>query len=341
MSFRKIRLSIGRVTVALAIAPLMLAGIALPASAQQPAADPAPSRGRPLVIATGAVTGLYYPAAGAICRIMNQERVRHGYRCLVEATSGPVYNLNALRSGEADMALVQSDWQRMAYKGEGRFAAAGPFGELRAVASLHMETLVLLARPEAGIGALADLKGKRVNHGPRGSALRNLADMAIMAAGLKEKDDEAEEMGPDQSVKALCDGGLDAAFLAVGHPNSAVDQAITSCGAVPVPLSGPAMDTLLAEHPELAVATVPAALYKGLENDVATIGVVATLVARADADDAAVAEIVWVLTRETEDLAAQHPLFSSIDQSRLPTAGRTAPLHPAAEKATATPPKSK
>lgn len=341
MTFRKIRFAISRMTAALFIAPLSLAAMVVPALAQQQAADPALSRGRPLIVVTGAVTGLYYPAAGAICRVMNHDRVRHGYRCLVEATSGPVYNLNALRSGEADLALVQSDWQRMAYKGEGRFVAAGPFGELRAVATLHMETLVLLARPEAGIGALADLKGKHVNHGPRGSALRNLADMAILAAGLKEKDDEAEEMGPDQSVAALCDGSLDAAFLAVGHPNAAVNQAITSCGAVPVPLSGPAMDALLAEHPELVVATVPAALYKGLENDVATIGVAATLVARADTDDVAIAEIVRVLTQEGDDLAAQHPLFSTIDQAHLSTAGRTAPLHPAADKAPATPPQAK
>lgn len=263
---------------------------------------------------------------------MNQERVRHGYRCLVEATSGPVYNINALHTGEVDVALVQSDWQRMAHQGEGRFAAAGPFTELRAVASLHAETLVLVARPEAGITGLADIKGKRVNHGPRGSALRNLVDLALSAANLSEKDDEALEMAPDEAVTALCEGDLDALFLAVGHPNGALTRTISACGAMPVPLAGPDIDKLLQDHKELISAKVPAALYPGLEEDIATIGVAATMVVRADADDGAVAELVRVLTGQQVELARQHPLFSTMTVETMAELGRTAPLHPAAEK---------
>lgn len=321
---------VGRLCALVLLAlPLLHSG----AAAAQDAAAPSADRGRPLIVAAGAVTGLYYPAAGAICRLMNQERVRHGYRCLVEATSGPVYNVNALHSGEVDVALVQSDWQRMAYQGEGRFAAAGPFAELRAVASLHAEALVLVARPEAGLTGLSDIKGKRVNHGPRGSALRNLVDLTLSAVGLSDKDDEAAELAPDEAVTALCEGDLDALFLAVGHPNGALARAIAACGATPVPLAGPALDKLLEEHKELIPAKVPAALYPGMEDDVATIGVAATLLVRADADAGAVTELVTILTGQQAELARQHPLFSTVTGEMMAQLGRTAPLHPAAEKA--------
>ncbi len=301
---------------------------------------PNPLPAKPFIVATGTVTGIYYPVGGALCRVMNQTKAQHGWHCLVEATDGPVYNLNALRSGEADAALVQSDWQRMAFKGEGRFAPAGPFKELRAVATLYPETLTLLAKPEAQIKGLSDLKGKRVNYGPTGSALRNLAALVMGAAGGEPPSGEGD-MPPDDAAAALCDGQLDAAFFAVGHPNGTVRRAVAECGAILLPVFASGQDKLLAEHPELVVATIPASLYPEQVEDVATLGVAATLVVRADADPAAVTALVDILKKGDGGLESQHPAFGLMDRAALSNAGRTAPLHSAAEKAYAAAPERK
>ena len=62
--------------------------------------SPAPAREQSFVtIGTGVVTGLYYPAGGAICRLINRTRAQHNIRCAVEATDGSVFNLTALRGG--------------------------------------------------------------------------------------------------------------------------------------------------------------------------------------------------------------------------------------------------
>jgi TRAP transporter TAXI family solute receptor len=286
---------------------------------------------KPFVLATGVVTGVYYPVGGALCQLVNRTKAQHGRHCLVEATEGPVYNLNALRSGEADAALVQSDWQRMAFKGEGRFAAAGPFAELRAVATLYPETLTLIARPDAEIRGVAELKGKRVNYGPQGSALRSLTSIVLDAFGQDIAPGNGDTP-PDDAAQALCEGQLDAAFFAVGHPNGTVRRAMSECGAVIVPITGAALDKLLSDHPEMVQATVPASLYPGQQEDIATVGVAATLVVRADADDGAVAELARVLKEEGQTLAIQHPAFTMVDPKGLADIGRTAPLHRAAEK---------
>jgi len=34
-----------------------------------------------VTIGTGGVTGVYYPAGGAICRLVNMDRQEHGIRC--------------------------------------------------------------------------------------------------------------------------------------------------------------------------------------------------------------------------------------------------------------------
>jgi uncharacterized protein len=320
---RTVRRTIRRSALS-AMVVAMLSPVA--ATAQQ-----TPPGRRPMVIASGVVTGLYYPMAGAICRQVNQERMTHGYHCLVEATGGPVQNLNALRDGDADMAIIQSDWQAAAYRGEGRFAGAGAFADLRAVATLHPETVTLLVRPEAGIEALAGLKGKRVNLGPRGSALRNLVDTVLDAAGVRGLG-EGEEIAPDEALQALCDGDLDAAFFAVGHPNAAIHTATAGCGAVAMPITGEGIDKLLASRPDMVRAAIPASVYSGIDEDVPSIGVAATLVVRAGADDAMVAEVTRVLLERRPELADQHPVFQGLEAEGMADRGRTAPLHPAAEK---------
>ncbi|WP_094456556.1 TAXI family TRAP transporter solute-binding subunit [Niveispirillum lacus] len=300
--------------------------LAVPSMAQQPQPGP-----KTVLVASGTVTGLYYPVAGALCRQMNQERPRHGLRCLVEATDGPVQNLAALRSGDVDLALIQSDWQAVAVRGEGRFSGTGPFKELRAVATLHAETITLLVRPEAEIDDLSKLKGKRVNLGPRGSALRNLSDLVIGAAGVRLPDDA--DMAPDVALAALCAGQLDAAFFAVGHPNASVMQATVQCGAVPLAVAGPGIDKLLSQRPDLTPADIPANLYPGVQEAVSSIGVAATLVTRADVPDETIREVVRVLLEERSELVEQHPVFNGLTRDTMADRARTAPPHPAAAAA--------
>jgi TRAP transporter TAXI family solute receptor len=78
------------------------------------------------------VTGVYYAAGGAICRLLNKDRKDHGIRCSVESTGGSVFNINTIRGGELDFGLAQSDWQFHAYKGSSAFKDRGAFDELRA-----------------------------------------------------------------------------------------------------------------------------------------------------------------------------------------------------------------
>ena len=86
-----------------------------------------------ITIGTGGVTGVYYPTGGAICRLVNKGRKKHGIRCSVESTGGSIYNINTIRGGELDMGVAQSDWQHHAYNGTSKFKDKGAFKGLRAV----------------------------------------------------------------------------------------------------------------------------------------------------------------------------------------------------------------
>jgi TRAP transporter TAXI family solute receptor len=85
-----------------------------------------------ITIGTGGVTGVYYPTGGAICRIMNKMKKTTGVKCTVESTGGSVYNINAIKKGELDFGIAQSDVVYQAYNGEGKFKGK-PFKGLRVV----------------------------------------------------------------------------------------------------------------------------------------------------------------------------------------------------------------
>src|SRR6056297_1737154 len=103
-----------------------------------------------IAIGTGGVTGVYYPTGGAICRLVNRNRAEHGIRCGVESTGGWIFKINAIRGGELEFGVAQSDWQYHAYNGTSRFEEQGPLEDLRAVFSVHPEPFTVVARADAG-----------------------------------------------------------------------------------------------------------------------------------------------------------------------------------------------
>ncbi len=255
---------------ALAAALAVSAGLASPsAMAQQ----------KFVTIGTGGVTGVYYAAGGAICRLMNKDRAKTGIRCSVESTGGSVYNVNTIKAGELDFGVAQSDVQYNAVKGTSQFKDAGAVSELRAVFSVHPEPLVVLARKEANVKSLADFKGKRFNVGNPGSGTRATVETLLDASGMKMGDFSlASELKADEHGPALCDNKIDGFAYVVGNPSANIQDPTTTCGAKLVNITGPAVDKLVKMYPYYAMATIPGGMYAANPEPTTTYGVVATFV---------------------------------------------------------------
>ena len=118
------------------------AGIAMTAALMS---APAVAQQKFVTIGTGGVTGVYFAAGGAICRLVNKDRAKHGIRCSVESTGGSVFNVNTIKAGELDFGFTQSDVQYNAVKGLGSYKDAA-YGDLRAVFGVHPEPFTVVAR---------------------------------------------------------------------------------------------------------------------------------------------------------------------------------------------------
>jgi TRAP transporter TAXI family solute receptor len=286
-----------------------------------------------VTIGTGGVTGVYYPAGGAICRLVNKDRAKHGIRCSVESTGGSVFNINTIKAGELDLGVAQSDVQFNAAKGAGGFQKDGAFRELRAVFALHPEPVTVVARKEANAKSFADFKGKRFNVGNPGSGTRASLEELIAAMGWKLSAFAlASELKADEHGPALCDGKIDGFFYLVGHPSANIQDPTTVCGAKLVPVTGPAVDKLVKQHPYYAHATIPGGMYPGNPQDTKTYGVLATVVSSSKVPADTVYAVVKAVFDNFDEFKKLHPAFGALTPQSMVKDGLSAPLHDGAVK---------
>ncbi len=284
-------------------------------------------------IGTGGITGVYYPTGGAICRLMNKLRKETGIRCSVESTGGSIYNINAIRAGELEFGVAQSDWQYHAYNGTSKFKEQGAFKDLRAVFSIHPEPVTIVARDDSGIKNILDLKGKRVNIGNPGSGTRGTWEVIEEALGWKRSDLKlAAELKSAETGQALCDNKIDAYFWLVGHPSALTQETLASCPSHLVDARAPALDKLVEERPYYSFATIPGGMYPGQDEDVQTWGVRATLVTSAKVPEEVVYTLVKAVFDNFDAFKKLHPAFAHLNEKEMITASLSAPLHPGAVK---------
>ncbi|MGL4231041.1 MAG: TAXI family TRAP transporter solute-binding subunit [Casimicrobium sp.] len=281
-----------------------------------------------ITVGTGGVTGVYYAAGGAICRIVNKDRAKHGIRCSVESTGGSVFNINTIKGGELDFGFAQSDVHFNATKGVAQFKDSGAFGDLRAVFSVHPEPFTVVARKEANIKSFADFKGKRFNVGNPGSGTRASMEELLTTMGWKMSDFSlASELKADEHGPALCDGKIDGFFYGVGHPSANIQDPTTSCGAKLVSLTGPAVEKLVGEKAYYARATIPGGLYPNNPDATTTYGVLATLVASSKTPADTVYNVVKAVFENFDEFKRLHPALGNLKPENMVKDGLSAPVH--------------
>jgi TRAP transporter TAXI family solute receptor len=286
-----------------------------------------------VTIGTGGVTGVYYPTGGAISRMVNKKAKIYNLKVTVESTGGSVFNINAVMNGDLEFGIAQSDRQFQAVNGLKEWEGK-PQKKLRAVFSIHPESVTLIATDASGIKTLADLKGHRVAIGNPGSGQLGNSRDALALAGLDEKKDiKAEYLKAVEAASALQDERIDAYFYTVGHPNGSIKEA--TAGRIKVHLVPiPDVQPLIAKYPYYAKAFIPMKFYPNAtnkEDKVPTFGVKATLITSADISD----DIVYAITKEVFDnleaFKKLHPAYSVLTKKNM-LEGLSAPIHPGAVK---------
>jgi TRAP transporter TAXI family solute receptor len=318
----------------------LFALLLLAAAGTAAAAEPAK-----LVVSAGPKGDPALAFAQQLCQLVNQQQRRHGISCEVKESAGAVESLQALDAEEAQVAFARADLIEQAMtgtgvfrdrgpvRGSGRERRGGPNQDLRALFALQVETLIVLARTDSGIKAVTDLKGKRVNIGPPGSASRLMYDLIAPALGWTPREFAiAAELKAGDQGDALCRNRVDAVLYVGANPDAMVRSTAEACNAVFVPVAGREVEALDREKPFLVRAPVPGGLYKGAAREVPTVGLAVVAATSSTVDARIVREAARAVFDNLARIHRIDPIFARLEPRRMTADGLVAPLHDGAAK---------
>ncbi len=290
------------------------------------------SAGRRYVsIAAGRVSGAFFPMAGSIARTTRKPLRVKGIRVSAESTAGQAQNAVLISQGEYELAIIQNVVAAEAIKGS-KPLFSRPLTNLAGVCALAFQAVHLLARPEAGINTLADLKGKKVGLGLTGSGTRLNAHHLLTAWGLKPADLAAvQSLRPAQAMEYLKTGRLEAAFFtaAAGEANLVSLAAQTPLKLVPI--EGPNVEWLISRYPGYEKQVIAGGTLKGNPKNVPTVSITALLITRRDLEEGLVGDILEAVFDNLTKLGRYDPDLAGLSLEKA-VLGLTLPWHPEAQK---------
>ena len=263
-----------------------------------------------LNLATGGTAGTYYPIGGSIADILT----KNGINAAAQATGASVANINMLKDGQVELAIVQNDIAYYALNGKEMFE--DKVEGLTALAALYPETCQFVVRQDSGISSIDQLKGKRIAVGAAGSGAEANARQILATYAITYDDCSPQFLSFAEGAYALKDNTVDAAFVTAGAPTASIQDVATQIPITILPIDDVHAKSLADKYPFYSATTIPAATYAGQTADVESVSVQAILVASSKVDAALGEQITKALFDNLERLHNAHAAAKAITKEK-------------------------
>ncbi|MBQ3269658.1 MAG: TAXI family TRAP transporter solute-binding subunit [Clostridia bacterium] len=271
-----------------------------------------------LTFTTGGTSGVYYAYGNVLAQyITNNSDVT----VTAVAGNGSAANIDLLDIGDAQLGFVQSDVASYAYNGirfdqyEGK-----PITTFTALAALYTES-VQLVTCDPDIKSVEDLRGKNVSIGSQGSGVYFNAMDFFAAYDMTEADINPQYLSFGDSAESLKDGKIDAAFVVAGAPTPAITDLCTTKGAYLVGLDDEHVAKLQEINPAYAKSVIAAGTYQGIDEDITTVGIKATIIANEDVTEDEAYAIVSTIFENKDAITEAHARGADLDLEYASTCG--------------------
>ena len=297
-----------------------LAALALALTLAQPAAA------RDLLIGTTAATSSHYGYFAAVSQLLN-ERVP-GMRASIVETGATVDNLRRLKAGQIDIGLVTTNTVFEAENGTGKFADDPVKTRLLWVYTVAPQNVVV--RRDSGVGALAELAGKKFNPGIRGSATEATSEKVFTALGVApdyvrgSTGDIVSGIKDDRLIGYVKSGAGKALDASTRDLATAADINVLGLSA--------AQEAIIAESlPDLSVVEQPGDEALGIP-PYKTWAFAVAATASPDLDEETAYQIVKAVAEDEEFQASAMASLKGFDIASATVELATIPLHPGAAR---------
>ena len=124
---------------------------------------------------------------------------------------------------------------------------------------------------------------------------------------------------------------IDAFFCVAGAPTTAIVELATTNAINLIEIDDEHAAKLIDKYPFYTKFDIPAGSYKGVDNAVQTVAVVATYIVSDQLSDDLVYKITKALFENKDEIAVGHPKGAELDPEYA-VSGISIPIHPGAEK---------
>ena len=235
-----------------------------------------------------------------------------------------------MSKGEAEVAIVQNDVMTYAYNGTENFEGKQT-QNFSTIGTVYSEVCQIVASPDANIKSVADLKGKRVSVGDAGSGVEFNARQILEAYDISFDDIQVNNLGFCDSADALKDGKIDAFFCTAGAPTTAIVELATTNAINLLEIDDEHAKKLADAHPFYTTYAIPGGSYKGVDDDVQTVAIKATLIASPKLSEETVYNLTKAIFDNKDEIASTHAKGEELDLEYA-VSGISVPFHPGAEK---------
>ena len=281
--------------------------------------------GSKLRFTTGGAQGTYYGFGGVLAGKVGEKT---STTITAITSGGSKANIEAMEDGDAELGFVQSDVGAYAFRGTRLFEAR--VTNFSTVANLYMEQVQIVTL-DPTINTVADLKGKNVSVGAAGSGTYFNAVDVLKAYGLDiDKDIYPTYQSFGDSVEALQDGKIDAAFIVAGAPTTAVTSLAATKKVYLVQLDDEHIMKLLTESPYYSKNVITRDVYD-TDEDIVTVAVGAVVVANDDVAEADVYNFLYGIFENLDEITAAHSKGSELNLG-FAASYTAVPYHPGAVK---------
>ena len=273
--------------------------------------------------------GSWYPLAVAMSKVIN-DNVK-GYNVTGVTTPGASRE-NIMRIDRKEMELGWSVSNYL-YKG---FHGQAPFKKKNQVFgwfSAYSGFFTIVARKNAGIKTIADLKGKRVAIGTPGSHTQmDNSNLILPSCGLTPgKDFKPEFIRFPDAVQKMTDGHIDACSYFMGLKGPGYIQMAESVALNFLSIPSDAEQSILKQDPSYFIGDIPKGTYAGMKGPVSTVGLSYCTICGSYLSD----EFMYKATKAVfENLKFIVSSAAAFKQAQVATVyrGMPIPVHPGAAR---------
>ena len=167
--------------------------------------------------------------------------------------------------------------------------------------------------------------------GDAGSGVEFSARQILEAYGISFDDIEVNNLGFGDSSDALKDGKIDAFFCTAGAPTTAIVELATTNSINLLEIDDEHAAALAEAHPFYTTYPIPGGSYKGVDEDVQTVAIKATLICSPKLSEETVYNLTKALFDNQSEIAAAHAKGEELSLEYA-VSGISVPFHPGAEK---------